>query len=66
MNKGFIAISEKLPGLSIQIAKFAIARFDFPGINLGMVCQDIFPPPLLVNFLEVNIHELVVLLIDIS
>lgn len=53
-------LSESSPGFPIKIAKFAIRGLDFPRIDLGMMCQYILPPLLLIQLLHMDENSLVI------
>ena len=50
-----------LPGLSVEVTKFTVLRYDLLGIDLRMVGENMCPPLLLVNFLEVYLDFLLIL-----
>lgn len=49
------------PCFSVQVAELAVLRCDLGRINLGVVCQDVLPPLLLIDLLEMNVNRLLVL-----
>ena len=50
-----------LPSLSIEVTKLTVLRYDLLGIDLRMVGENMCPPLLLVNFLEVYLDFLLIL-----
>ena len=51
----------EIPHLAIQIAQLTVLRYDLLGIDLRMVGENMCPPLLLVNFLEVYLDFLLIL-----
>ena len=50
-----------LPGLSVQVAEFAILGLDFRGIELRMVGEYVLPPLLLVELFKMDENNLLIL-----
>lgn len=53
--------TEGLPGLVIKITEFAIGRFDFLGVDFGVVSENVLPPSLIIYLLEMDKNTFVIL-----
>lgn len=52
------------PSLVIKITKLAICWFDFLCVDFRMVGEDVIPPGLVINLLEMDVNSDVVLCAD--
>lgn len=50
-----------MPRISIQVTKLAILRLDLRRVDLGVVREDVLPPLLRIQLLEVNVHSFLVI-----
>lgn len=50
-----------VPCLAIKVTEFAVLRLDLGRIDLRMMCEDILPPLLLVQLLQVDMNGFLVL-----
>ena len=54
-------VVDGLPCFKVEIAQLAVLRLDFPCVDLGMVCEDVLPPGLLVQLLKMDEDYLLIL-----
>ena len=48
------------PRIAVEISQLAVLGMDLGGVDLGVVGEDVLPPLLLVELLEVEVHGLLV------
>ena len=50
----FMHLICRLPCFSIEVTELAVWGLDLPGVDLGVVCEDILPPSLLIQLFKMN------------